>query len=92
VLRALEHARGAGLRRIALLGGDGGEARALADVALVVPSSDTQHIQEVHTVLIHLLCDLVERRVLAGAGPRRDVSGLRALWQAGEERRRARAA
>jgi phosphoheptose isomerase len=63
VLRALEEARSRGLRSIALLGRDGGAARRLADVSLVVPSRDTQHIQEVHIVLIHLICDLVERRV-----------------------------
>jgi phosphoheptose isomerase len=66
VLRALETARRQGVRTLALLGRGGGEAAALADVALVVPSDDTQHVQEVHIVLIHLLCQLVEDRVLAG--------------------------
>jgi D-inositol-3-phosphate glycosyltransferase len=67
LLRALEVARHKGLRSTALLGGDGGEARQLANIALVVPSSDTQHIQEIHIALLHLLCELVEQLLLAAA-------------------------
>jgi phosphoheptose isomerase len=91
VVRAFEAAARGGLRRVALVGGDGGELRPLADIAFTVPSSDTQHIQEVHTVLIHLVCELVERHVVAGAEPRRDVAAVRALWQDAEERERRRA-
>jgi len=64
LVRAFEAAAERGIRRIALVGNDGGELRALADVALVVPSTDTQHIQEVHTVVMHALCELVEEYVL----------------------------
>jgi phosphoheptose isomerase len=63
VIRAFSEARRLGLRTIGLLGCDGGELRELSDVALVVPSSDTQHIQAVHVVLIHLLCELIEERI-----------------------------
>jgi phosphoheptose isomerase len=69
ILAALELANERGLRTIAMLGGDGGEARTLASAPLVVPSSDTQHIQEVHLVLMHVLCELVETRMLACADP-----------------------
>jgi len=58
---ALQEARRRGLRTVALVGGDGGEAGLLADSALVVPSNGTQHIQEVHLVMLHLLADLVDR-------------------------------
>jgi phosphoheptose isomerase len=61
IVSALQEARRRGLRTIALVGGDGGEAGLLADSALVVPSNDTQHIQEVHLVVLHLLADLVDR-------------------------------
>jgi len=64
LVRAFEAAAERGIRRIALVGNDGGELRTLADVALVVPSADTQHIQEVHTVVMHALCELVEEYVL----------------------------
>jgi len=61
VTRALQAARQQALRTVALLGCGGGEARALADIALVVPSDDAQHVQEAHLVVIHLLADLVDR-------------------------------
>jgi hypothetical protein len=32
----------------------------LASAAAIVASSDTQRIQEVHGLLLHLLCDLIE--------------------------------
>jgi D-inositol-3-phosphate glycosyltransferase len=63
VLRALEAARARGLTTIGLLGRDGGPAQALADAAVTVPSDDTQKIQEVHLVAIHVLCELIEARV-----------------------------
>ncbi len=67
LVRAFEVAGRRGVRTLALVGGDGGRLSALADVAIVVPSSDSQHIQEVHTVLVHTLCQIVEE-ALADAG------------------------
>jgi D-inositol-3-phosphate glycosyltransferase len=67
VVRALEAARRAGMRTIALLGDGGGDCRTLCDVAIAVPSQDTAHVQEVHIVVIHILCELIEARVLAQA-------------------------
>jgi phosphoheptose isomerase len=65
VVRAFEAARALGVRTVALLGGDGGAMAPLADVAVTVPSADTQHIQEVHLVVVHVLCELIETRLLA---------------------------
>jgi phosphoheptose isomerase len=61
VVRAFQAARRAGMRCVGILGGNGGKVRSLADVAVTVPSTDTQHIQEVHQVLLHTLCHLVEQ-------------------------------
>jgi phosphoheptose isomerase/glycosyltransferase involved in cell wall biosynthesis len=61
IVLALQEARRRRLHTIALLGGDGGAAQAHAETALVVPSDDTQHIQEAHLVVLHLLADLVDR-------------------------------
>jgi D-inositol-3-phosphate glycosyltransferase len=63
VLAALREAREGGLRTLALLGGTGGEARSLADYALVVPSPDTAQIQELHTFALHTICELVEAQM-----------------------------
>ncbi|MCU0495038.1 MAG: SIS domain-containing protein [Chloroflexaceae bacterium] len=63
ILRALEAARNAGVVCIALLGKDGGPALALADYAIVVPSQNSARIQEVHTLLLHAMCEAVEQQV-----------------------------
>jgi D-sedoheptulose 7-phosphate isomerase len=52
-----------GCRTVGLLGRDGGSIKEIVDIALVVPSDDTPRIQEGHITLIHIICDLVERRL-----------------------------
>jgi len=61
VLRALTVARERGLITMGLLGGDGGAAKPLCDVALVVPSSVTARIQEMHIMLGQMLCAALEQ-------------------------------
>jgi len=60
VVEGLKVARELGLRTLALSGGDGGPVAQGAELALVVPSSDTPRIQEVHITIGHVLCDLVD--------------------------------
>lgn len=60
LLAALEAARARRVTTLALLGGDGGKARALADHALVAPSANGARVQETHTLLLHALCEAVE--------------------------------
>lgn len=60
VVQALEAARDLGLRTLALSGGDGGPVADRADLAIVVPSRHTPRIQEVHIMVGHVLCDLVD--------------------------------
>jgi D-sedoheptulose 7-phosphate isomerase len=57
----LETARRMGLTTIALTGGDGGAVGREADIHIIVPSTSTPRIQEVHRTLLHAICDLVER-------------------------------
>ena len=64
VLSAIAAANVAGLRTIALLGRDGGRARGLAGVELMVPSPVTARIQEAHKFLLHVLCEIVEAKWL----------------------------
>jgi D-sedoheptulose 7-phosphate isomerase len=61
VLAGLEAGRAGGLVTLALTGGDGGRMGDLADVCIVVPSGDTPRIQEGHTLVAHVLCELVEQ-------------------------------
>lgn len=59
VVRAVEAARAAEMRTIALTG-SGGRLPEKADIAISVPSANTQYIQEAHLAIEHVLCDLVE--------------------------------
>jgi D-sedoheptulose 7-phosphate isomerase len=63
VFKALKTAQSRGCRTIGLLGKDGGNIRGICDLALVMPSSDTPRIQEGHITVIHIVCDLVERKL-----------------------------
>lgn len=60
VVAAVEQARSQELKTIGLLGRDGGQVAPLCDLALIVPSLDTQRIQETHNLIGHILCELVE--------------------------------
>ena len=53
-------ARNRGLTTIGLLGGDGGAAKEMVDLALVVDGRKTARVQEVHILVGHLLCEAVE--------------------------------
>ena len=63
VVKAAEVARDAGIRVVGLLGRDGGRLKSLSDVAIVVPSASTARIQEVHLLVIHTLCGLIEQQL-----------------------------
>jgi D-sedoheptulose 7-phosphate isomerase len=60
VLCALRAAREQGVPSVALLGRDGGRAKALADFAVVVPHYDSARIQEAHIFIGHTWCGQVE--------------------------------
>jgi D-sedoheptulose 7-phosphate isomerase len=62
---ALKMAKSKGMATIGLLGKDGGAAKDLVDVSIIVPSDDTQRIQEGHITIGHILCGLVEREMYA---------------------------
>jgi len=60
LIPAVKVAKARGARVIALLGRDGGQMRALADIAIVAPANETYLIQELHVQLYHLICAAVE--------------------------------
>jgi len=64
IIRALEKGRTLGVHTIALLGKNGGRAYSLADHSIVVNSSDTARIQELHLLLGHTLCEYSESLIL----------------------------
>jgi D-sedoheptulose 7-phosphate isomerase len=60
VLNALEVANNNGLSTIGLLGRDGGEAANIVNQSIIVSSDVTARIQEMHILIGHILCDLIE--------------------------------
>jgi glycosyltransferase involved in cell wall biosynthesis/phosphoheptose isomerase len=86
LLRVFEAARGRGLRCLALAGRDGERIRDVADVALIVPTADPVLVQQVQVMLVHVLCQLVEQRLLAG----RLAAAAGGPWDPGRRRARRR--
>jgi D-sedoheptulose 7-phosphate isomerase len=67
VLRAIHAAHERGLKVVALTGRDGGsmaEALGADDIEIRVPAERTCRIQEVHLLIIHALCDLIDAELL----------------------------
>jgi D-sedoheptulose 7-phosphate isomerase len=66
VLAAIHTAQDRGLNVVALTGGNGGEMAQIlgaSDVEVRVPSKVTARIQESHLVVIHCLCDLIDKTI-----------------------------
>ncbi|MCA1907019.1 MAG: D-sedoheptulose 7-phosphate isomerase [Magnetospirillum sp.] len=66
VIKALEVARDMGCVAAALAGRDGGKLKGLANPLVVVPSNVTARIQEMHILIGHALCDVLEQRLRTG--------------------------
>lgn len=67
VIRAIAAAHGRGMNVVALSGRDGGrmaDVLVQGDVEIRVPATRTARIQEVHLVVIHCLCDLIDTELL----------------------------
>jgi D-sedoheptulose 7-phosphate isomerase len=64
VLRAVAFAKRKKLQTIGLTG-QSGALRGKVDFAIAVPSKDTQHIQEAHLAIEHIMCDCVERELFS---------------------------
>ncbi len=60
VLEALKKAKELKVHTIGLSGKGGGAMNALCDFNLVVPSNDTARIQEMHILIIHCLCQIID--------------------------------
>lgn len=70
VIRAIAAAHERGMNVVALTGCDGGRMASIfdeGDVEIRVPATRTARIQEVHLVVIHCLCDLIDTALLGNA-------------------------
>jgi D-sedoheptulose 7-phosphate isomerase len=63
IIKAFEKAKEIGVKTLAFLGGTGGKMKGMADVEVVIPSNNTQRIQEGHITIGHIICESVEREL-----------------------------
>jgi D-sedoheptulose 7-phosphate isomerase len=69
VLQAVEAARQLNIKVVALAGRSGGKLAPLSDVALIVEADNTQHIQETHITIGHILCELIQDALYGNTQP-----------------------
>ena len=72
VIAALAAARTMGIKTIAMTGAGGGEAKNHADLLIAVPTGMTPRIQELHAILGHLICELVDYILFQRPGEARE--------------------
>ena len=63
IIKAVNKSKLLGITTIGLLGNDGGKIMPLCDMSIVIPTNDTQRIQESHITVGHILCEIVEREL-----------------------------
>ena len=61
VVEAVKTAKSMGIKTIGLTGDNGGQLLELCDVCICVPSTQTNHVQEMHIAVGHYLCGAVEQ-------------------------------
>jgi len=61
VLKGIKLSKKKNAKTIAITGNDGGKLGKLSGISLIVTSNSTPRIQEVHRIVIHIICDIVER-------------------------------
>jgi D-sedoheptulose 7-phosphate isomerase len=67
VLRAVETANSKGLVTLGLTGRKGGKLKEVAQRSICVPSEQTPRIQEIHILVGHILCEIIEQELFAAA-------------------------
>ena len=60
VINALQLAKNIGCKSIGLSGASGGKMNNICDVNLIIPSKDTARIQEMHILVGHIICHLID--------------------------------
>ena len=63
VINGVKTAKKKKAKIIGLLGNNGGKLKELVDISLIVKSNSTAKIQEVHRVIYHIICELVEKEL-----------------------------
>jgi D-sedoheptulose 7-phosphate isomerase len=70
IIKALEACKEKGIFSIGLTGAAGGKMADVCDVCIKVPSNETPRIQEVHILIGHIICCIVEQELFSDFKPR----------------------
>lgn len=65
VVKAVLAAKEKGLKVVGMLGGNGGRLKELCDISLIVPHNVVARVQEMHTLSVHILCEMIEKGIFA---------------------------
>ena len=65
VLKAVELAKTIGMKSISLTGKDGGKIAGISDIDINIPVFSTARVQEAHITVIHIICKIIEDKMLA---------------------------
>lgn len=68
IIRAFETAHEKGMLTIGFTGQTGGQLKAVSDILINIPSTDTPRIQESHILAGHIICQLVEENIFGSVG------------------------
>jgi D-sedoheptulose 7-phosphate isomerase len=63
VIEGIKTAKKLGAVTVGLTNEKGGKLKGLADLCMLVPSTDTQRVQECHMAVGHILCDIIESSI-----------------------------
>ncbi len=63
IIQAVHSAKAQGMTVIGLLGKDGGKLKELVDIPLLIPSTFSDRIQEIHIKCIHIFIEGIERNI-----------------------------
>ena len=64
IYKAIGVAKEKGAKTVGLLGKDGGKIKTLVDYPIVIHSNVTARVQECHILLIHIICEIVEEKMI----------------------------
>ena len=63
LIKAVEAAKKLDVHVIGLLGKDGGKLKNTSNVEIIVPSDNTPRIQEAHLMILHIICELIDKEL-----------------------------
>ena len=69
LLKAVKYAKDNGGKIVGLSGFDGGVLNQVSDACIVVPANSTPHVEGMHLVLTHLMCEQLREMISAKATP-----------------------